>query len=180
MLQYMKSKKGITPIIAVILLLMMTVAGAGAAFFWFVRIQSEMQGGTESYSEQLTEKISARVDISEMDWDSTYNELTIIVRNNGNMPISLLNSTTTMVLKDHNNNILCNARLNGTVDSTVETNCAACSGTLSIKATKQLVLNMSNSSGPCYISPTTYANGTLMTIRIDFNGITATGGTFTT
>ena len=55
----MNNKKGLTPVIAVVLLLMMTVAAAGAAFFWFVRIQSEMQGGTESYSEQLSEKIAS-------------------------------------------------------------------------------------------------------------------------
>jgi len=40
-----KRKRGISPVIAIILLLMMTVAVAGAAFYWLTRIQGQMQGG---------------------------------------------------------------------------------------------------------------------------------------
>ena len=58
-----KRKKGITPIIAVILLMMMTVAAAGAAFFWFVRMQSELQGGSESHSSNLAETINTRAEV---------------------------------------------------------------------------------------------------------------------
>jgi len=176
------NKKGITPIIAVILLLMMTVAGAGAAFFWFVRIQSEMQGGTESYTEQLSEKISARMDISEIDYGTTSN-LTIIARNNGNVPISVAGSTTSFILKVYNNNILCNSKLNATNNTgsdTVNIFCTGCSGEVDIQSTKQLTLDLSDSDGPCYINSTTYGDNTVFTIKMDFAGKAASGGQFTT
>jgi flagellin-like protein len=179
----MKSKKGITPIIAVILLLMMTVAGAGAAFFWFVRIQSEMQGGTESYSEQLSEKIAARVDISEIDYIQGGGDanLTIIVRNNGNVPVSLTDSETTFILKDYNNNIICNSKLNGSdAEDAGDVFCmSGCSGTLDIKSAQELKLAVNDTGGPCYINPATYGNDTVFTIKMDFAGVAASGGQFT-
>ncbi len=57
------NKKGITPVIAVILLLMMTVAAAGAAFYWLVKIQGQMQGGTEQYEERSFERMASTVAI---------------------------------------------------------------------------------------------------------------------
>jgi len=40
-------KRGITPIIAIILLLMMTVAVSGAMFYWLSRVQGQTQGAVE-------------------------------------------------------------------------------------------------------------------------------------
>ena len=37
-------RKGLTPVIAMILLLMMTVAAAGASFYWLLGLQGELQG----------------------------------------------------------------------------------------------------------------------------------------
>ena len=168
---------------------MMTVAGAGAAFFWFVRIQSEMQGGTESYSEQLSEKIAARVDISEIDYIQGGGDanLTIIVRNNGNVPVSLTDSETTFILKDYNNNIICNVKLNSSnSDNDTQTTddeiyCTGCSGNINIKSTKSLTLDMSNVTyNPCYMNPATYGNDTVFTVKMDFSGVAASGGQFTT
>ncbi len=44
------NKRAITPVIATVLLLMMTVAAAGAAYFWITTIQSRIQGqiGTQA------------------------------------------------------------------------------------------------------------------------------------
>lgn len=38
-----RSRKGITPVIAIVLLLMMTVAAAGAAYTWFSQMQERLQ-----------------------------------------------------------------------------------------------------------------------------------------
>ena len=166
---------------------MMTVAGAGAAFFWFVRIQSEMQGGTESYSEQLSEKIAARIDISEIDYSHTTDNLSIVARNNGNVPISASSSDITFILKDYNNNIICNVKLNSSnSDNDTQTTddeiyCTGCSGNINIKSTKSLTLDMSNVTyNPCYMNPATYGNDTVFTVKMDFSGVAASGGQFTT
>ncbi|HIJ98297.1 TPA: hypothetical protein H1012_03580 [archaeon] len=47
------NRKGITPIIAVILLLMMTIAIAGLAYTWLQRLQTSVQSGTENTSTQF-------------------------------------------------------------------------------------------------------------------------------
>lgn len=46
-------RKGITPVIAIVLLLMMTVAAAGAAYTWFSQMQTRLQ--SEAASELQTE-----------------------------------------------------------------------------------------------------------------------------
>ncbi|MCW1297933.1 MAG: hypothetical protein OH354_02545 [Candidatus Parvarchaeota archaeon] len=46
------NKKGITPVIATILLLLMTVAAAGTAYFWMVSVQSKIQTGVSTGIEQ--------------------------------------------------------------------------------------------------------------------------------
>ena len=174
-----KSRKGLTPVIAIILLLMMTVAAAGAAFFWFVRIQSEMQGGTESYSEQLSETIASRADVSEVDVTSD-ESLKIIVRNIGNANIPLANTEkVTWMLKDSNQNIVCNHQLNASASTeTTETYCepSGCASDIPVRSSRQIILNISDSSHECFMGG--YANNTLFYFKLDFAGVTATGGQF--
>ncbi|MBT4114378.1 hypothetical protein HOE41_01905 [Candidatus Woesearchaeota archaeon] len=171
------NKKGLTPVIAIILLLMMTVAAAGAAFFWFVRIQSEMQGGTESYSEQLSETIAARADVSEIDVLND-ESLKIIIRNTGNGQLPLVNTDkTTWILKDSDQDIVCNHQWNGSSTSTTETFCqTGCTSDIAVRSTRQVVLNLSNSSHECYMG--SYANSTMFYFTISFGGLTETGGAF--
>ena len=172
-----KSKKGLTPVIAIILLLMMTVAAAGAAFFWFVRIQSEMQGGTESYSEQLSETIAARADVSET--DVTNDEaLKVIIRNTGNAAIPLANTEkVTWILKDSDQNIVCNQQLNGTFGTPTETFCqSGCETDIAVRSSRELLLNISNSTSACFLGAK--SNNTLFYFKMDFAGVTATGGQF--
>jgi len=168
----MKSKKGLTPVIAVILLLMMTVAAAGAAFFWFIRIQSEMQGGTEVYSEQLSEKVSAKVIANKVTVDGT--NLTFYMQNVGNSPINPTNSdanpTTTWILQDNKQNVLCSGGWNAAPALCNN----GCNDTIDVKEIQSLSLTL---SGICSIA--SYQNGTIFYYSIDFSGITATGGSFT-
>ncbi|MBT3582510.1 hypothetical protein HN924_00825 [Candidatus Woesearchaeota archaeon] len=174
----MNNKKGLTPVIAVVLLLMMTVAAAGAAFFWFVRIQSEMQGGTESYSEQLSEKIAAKADVSEV--DVMYDEsLKIIIRNIGNTEVPLTDtSTVTWILKDNKQNIVCNQPFNASGTGNNEnTYCqSGCDSNIDVRSTRTIILNISNTSHNCYLG--TYTNNSVFYFKMDFAGVTGTGSQF--
>jgi len=176
-------KKGLTPVIAVILLLMMTVAAAGAAFFWFIRIQSELQGGSEVYTEDLSEKISAKilvihVDYLELDSTTEYGNatgnLSLYLQNVGSRGISVTsattNPTTTWILMDSEQDVIC-----ATNWGIEDTNCTAgCNNDLEVKETQKVVLTLSNDS--CDISG--YANNSLFYFKLDFSGIVGTGGTF--
>ena len=94
--------KGLTPVIAMILLLMMTVAAAGASFYWLLRIQGELQGGTQQFQEQTFEQMTSVVG-----WQTaTYkngtvagdaDQLTITVVNRGTTKIPIDNTSSSGV-----------------------------------------------------------------------------------
>ncbi len=78
------ARKGITPVIALVLLLMMTVAAAGMAYVWFMDVQEETQDTVKDSLSQRTDQMAAAVKI-----DATYEDglvatsTDIIVRNIG-------------------------------------------------------------------------------------------------
>jgi len=51
MIEAMKKRKGITPVIAIVLLLMMTVAASGGAWMWIQELQNEFQGQVDIRSD---------------------------------------------------------------------------------------------------------------------------------
>ena len=79
---YIKTKrKGITPIIAIVLLLMMTVAAFGLTFVWVQETQSEIQESISQDITDITDKNSATFNI-----ESIYNDtgnIAIVLRNTG-------------------------------------------------------------------------------------------------
>jgi flagellin-like protein len=166
------NKKGLTPVIAVVLLLMMTVAASGAAFFWFVRIQSEMQGGTEAYQQELTEKVTAKVDIMTTKYVS--GDLHIYLINHGNSAIPIDSSdnapTTSWILYDSENNILCADHW----DSTASDCTTGCNNDLEIGEIQKIILNLGD---PCN-DIATYGNETMFSYTIDFSGVVGTGAQF--
>lgn len=164
-----KNKKAITPIIAIILLLMIVIASAAAAFFWFIRIQSELQGTTETYSEDLSEKISSRVDITSINSYTTYNETsgyylanaTLYLQNRGTNDLSLTSSTITTIIK-LNENVICSG-----IANTVAINCTlGCGGILEKNEIEDIVLTFNDSI--CNLSEKNYK------LMLDFNGEVAT------
>ncbi len=173
-----QNKKAMTSVIALILLLMMTIAASGAAFFWYVRIQSSLQGGTEAYTEQLTETVSSLVNIVEID-TMVDDSLKIILRNGGNSGVSLGDKQNiVLILSDLNQNVICTQTLDGEINTTDKTFCQdGCSGDLAVKGTQTILLNISNSTNDCYFGG--YANNTLFYFELDFGGQTQTGGQFT-
>ena len=142
--------------IAVILLLMMTVAGAGAAFFWFIRIQSETQGGTESYSESLSEKVSAKISILTIEYDQTgfnntfgnatdgYMNLTILLKNIGNTTGPIVQSTTapttTFTLLNNEQHVICTTGF--TTDTYAIFGSEGCGSDLDVREIQKIVFSM--------------------------------------
>ena len=172
-----KNKKGITPIIAIVLLLMMTVATAGAAFFWFIRIQGELQGGTESYTGELSEKMSAKVDVLVTYYDGNVN---IYLQNNGNIEVPIsksgTNPTTTWILQDPNQNVVCSSYWGDATKTECVSGCTGTGTTLEIGEIQKVELDI---DGDCNIaSNATYTAGSKFYFIIDFSGEVATGGEF--
>lgn len=172
------NRRGITPVIAVILLLMMTVAVAGAAFFWFIRVQGELQGGTESFSGSLSERISSKVDVMVADY-SDINQVDIYVKNNGDVAIPIkrgsTNPTTTWILQDASQQVICSEYLGSS--SSDDTYCTSgCGNDLELGELQKIRLSL---SGDCSISSdTNYPEGSLFSFTLDFGGVAGTGGQF--
>ncbi|MFO7872650.1 MAG: archaellin/type IV pilin N-terminal domain-containing protein [Candidatus Undinarchaeales archaeon] len=57
------NRKGITPIISVVLLLMMTIAIAGLAYTWLQRMEASIQSSTENTTEELMTGFKAQLSI---------------------------------------------------------------------------------------------------------------------
>jgi flagellin-like protein len=173
-----KGNKGITPIIAVILLLMMTVAIAGAAFFWISRMQNQMQGGVESYQSTIFTQIASRVDVIDADCSAggTYcANLTIFFQNTGNTKIDVDNSTdfptTTWILKNENQAARCSSNW-----TSAPTNCIDGCGSavqMDVGEIHRVVLSL---SGACDINSTDV--GKVFSFTADFSGKTTASGSF--
>ncbi len=174
----MKNKKGITPIVAIILLLMMTVAAAGTSFYWLIKIQGEMQSGTEQYQEDIFNKLATTVNWLDADYNSTSETLTIYLQNTGSTDISLDNSTTdpttAWILKDSKQLTVCESKFDG-VGTNIDCY-SGCSTTLSASETSSISLNLTSTK--CDLS--SYAEDSLMRATIFFSGKATTSGTFET
>jgi flagellin-like protein len=170
--------KGMTPIVAIILLLMMTVAAAGTSFYWLIKIQSEMQGGTEQYQENVFERLASTVNWLDADYNSTEENLTIYIQNVGTTDIPLDNSTadptTTWILKDSEQVTVCEAKLDGVGTSP---NCfSGCGPSTNLQPSSSGSLLIELSDSECDISG--YAEDSLMRVTLFFSGKATTSGTF--
>lgn len=181
--------KGLTPVIAMILLLMMTVAAAGASFYWLIRIQGELQGGTQQFQEQTFERMTSNVN-----WqDATHYGS---VQENQTLNITLLNTGTTKIpintdstspktqwtLLDSEQDIICTTDFsNKTSDVLCTTGCAS---DLAIKELRLLTIFWNGTAGsPCDLNVpnnanTTYPDDTLIYAKLNFNGKATASGTF--
>lgn len=77
-----KIRKGITPVIAIVLLLMITVGVAGAAYVWIKQVQEQTQAGIETGIIEQTAAMQARLSIDSI-WENTNNDISFMLRNSG-------------------------------------------------------------------------------------------------
>lgn len=178
MISLFNGKKGITPIIAIILLLMMTVAVAGAAFFWLSRIQNQLQGGVESFQGTMMTQIASKVDVIDADYDAGDNNLTIFFQNTGNTKIPVSDSddfpTTTWILKDENQVAICSSNWNSTSPAECEEGCSDTTQ-MDIGEIHKVMLYLEPNED-CAINTT--SAGKVFSFTVDFSGKTTSSGSF--
>ncbi len=173
-----KSKKSLTPIIAVILLLMMVVAGGGAMYYWLSRIQGQMQGNVESYQSNLFTGLTSAVDVVNADYNGTTYRLDVFFQNTGNRKISLDNGstypTTNWILFDSDRESVCSTHWAGGANGT---KCISGCGTaieIEIGQISEVLLELNGTD--CDIK--TEVNGSVFSFTVDFSGKTTTSGSF--
>jgi len=84
----LKNSRGITPIISVILILMITIAVAGLAYTWLQGLQSSVQTSTENRTSRMLGNLNVelKLDSAELrECDETHNgaNVTVYYRNSG-------------------------------------------------------------------------------------------------
>jgi len=125
-------KKGITPVIAIILLLLLTISMVGFAFVWFNRVVSEAGANVEDQTLQELNRQGQRVRIENIQPSTGF----VTIRNTGTVDV-----TGSSIILFENNGVISNCVFSGTITpgSTATSSGAGCnscvSGTDRIKVT---------------------------------------------
>ena len=82
--------KGITPVVAIILLLMITISMVGFAFIWFSRMFESVSGGVENQTLTELETMRKKIDIENVDTSGSPNVVTIRNIGSANIPSNQL------------------------------------------------------------------------------------------
>jgi len=82
-------KKSMTSIVAVILIVMITIAAAGTMFFWLSRIQGQGQGSVEGSEAVLLERMATCVDIAEITLNIFNNSTRLAIQNCGSNSVKI-------------------------------------------------------------------------------------------
>ena len=157
----------------------MTVAVAGAAFFWLSRIQNQLQGGVESFQGNIQAQMSSAVDVLDADYtNDTSKDLIIFFQNNGAREIIIENKTdfptTTWILRDSNQVAICSSSWNFTSPASCTYGCGRTSK-LEVGEIDHVVLHLEEGEA-CDISG--FGGGEVFSFTIDFSGMTTTSGSF--
>ena len=172
--------KGLTPVIAMILLLMMTVAAAGASFYWLLRIQGELQGGTQQFQEQTFEQMTSVVGWQSATFHnvSGENELILTIANRGTTKIPIDNESSSGVqwlLLDNEQSHVCTSNWNNT---NVKCN-SGCIGDGDLLVNELRTINLTL-KGACNLTAQGIAEDQLMFATIYFGGKATASGQFRT
>ncbi len=179
------SKKGITPIIATILLLMMAIAIAASAFFWTSRMQNQLQGGIESYQNTKLTQLTTSAKIYDAEYNNTNQTLTIFIQNTGNTKLPIRDCCqwprTDWILKGANQNTICNTDWTGHGTNCITDNIfcytTGKAGYIEVGQIAKVELVLYDN---CDITnDTIYPSGTVFSFSINFLGQTTAGGSFT-
>ncbi|MDY6766368.1 MAG: archaellin/type IV pilin N-terminal domain-containing protein [Candidatus Nanohaloarchaea archaeon] len=76
------SSKGITPVVATVLLLMMTVAAAGGAYVWFTNMQDQFRQRAEG-------EIQTELSVRDLQCDADDDTIEIALSNSGSTEVAL-------------------------------------------------------------------------------------------
>ncbi|MCW1296883.1 MAG: hypothetical protein OH319_04350 [Candidatus Parvarchaeota archaeon] len=128
------NKKGITPVIATILLLLMTVAAAGTAYFWMVSVQSKIQTGVSTGIEQQLTQAQYQIKTVGVTCNATSGIYSVSVMNIG--PNDIPTGTVTLVVTD------------GTTGATIAVATNSLSQSIAKNTVSLIQFNVTNTSLP--------------------------------
>ena len=114
--------KGISPVIATVLLLLMAVGAVGGSWVWYQRQTSIVGGeGEESINEQMANKMIASLSLADVYKDGTF--LMLIVNNAGSSAVNVTGykilDGTSLVVSTFNGDNLIGAQSSGLINTTV-------------------------------------------------------------
>ncbi len=89
--------RGLSPIIGVVLLIMMTVAVMGAAYLWITSLQQSVQ---QTSSQQIGTLQRGQINVLSVDCNATSDAVSLVIRNIGTVTIPKGNVT--LEVKDNN------------------------------------------------------------------------------
>jgi flagellin-like protein len=168
------NKKGITPTIAILILLSVTISSAGSAFYWLNNIQSTITSEHERFDVVDFSVTGAEVGILASDLEQT--QLTIFIKNIGKEIIAVRSSaetpTTAWLLKDVDDKVICASDWSGQGNGPI---CQqGCDQDLAPGELRKIILG--NLDGLCNIvdKPT----DSVFLYEIDFSGATKSEGSF--
>jgi hypothetical protein len=128
------AQRGLTAIIAIILVVAMTMGVAAGAFAFFNKFQQQTQGATESSQATFLSKIGVCVKLVSFGFNPIDNTSDVVVKNCGFREISLVNDNINVMVKTSNES--CAFKINSQ-------NCVNCTQTLGIGSFANLKLNAS-------------------------------------
>jgi hypothetical protein len=117
----MNSKRAVTNIISLLLVILITFAIASAMYFWLTRIQIESQEVGTQYHEQTLSSIITEVKVVDEPLYNTLSEdspciptsIKMLIQNTGAKKVGIDNSSE-ILISDSNNNVLCLSTFEGT------------------------------------------------------------------
>ena len=89
-------KKGITPVISLVLLILIMVVLVGGAYYWFTNVQETLQESTGAEVEQSRQIGRVKFDIISISCDSSTEGITISALNTGEFEIDAANAIITV------------------------------------------------------------------------------------
>ena len=170
------NKKAMTPMLAVVVLLIITVSVSGGAFFWLNKIQGQISQ-EEDLQVRTIGTDSSKVDVVASEYDVNNNKLTLFLQNLGQTTVPLASSasvpTTIWVVKDQRQSVLCSCDWSGKDNGPV---CLeGCNKAIAGGEILKVVIGNVGPGTLCNIGG--QASGSLLTLTIDFGGkAVATGG----
>ncbi len=83
------NKKAITPIIAIVLIIMMTIAVGATMYYWLTKVQTSQQGTVGQSQERLFEVLTACASIQHFEYNTLTNISDVILQNCGNVQLKV-------------------------------------------------------------------------------------------
>jgi len=174
---FLSNKRGITPVIAIILLLILTVSSAGTAFYWLYSIEGQI-----SAEDQLNIKrygdLEGQLKIVAARYDASVGDLVIFLENIGGTTIPVETAsktpTTLWLLENEQQEVICSTDWSGVDNSPV---CKeGCMGAISSGELRQIVLGNLGANTLCNVE--NQPSESLLHYTVDFSGKAAVDGGF--